>query len=64
MAKVCGLEGHMCGGLDCVKTLAEQHKRLTIFFGNIVMKTETERELIADCHAVNEEYLLSLEQKH
>ena len=20
LAKVCGLEGHLCGGLDCVKT--------------------------------------------
>ena len=23
LAKVCGLEGHMCGGLACVKTLAK-----------------------------------------
>ena len=34
LAKVCGLEGHMCGGLDCVKTLAKQHKQLTIRFEN------------------------------
>ena len=26
LAEVCGLEGHICGGLDCVKTLAKQHK--------------------------------------
>ena len=32
-AKVCGLEGHICGGLDCVKTLAKQHEHLTILFG-------------------------------
>ena len=32
LAKVCGLDGHMCGGLDCVKTLAKQQKHLTIRF--------------------------------
>ena len=26
LAKVCRLEGHVCGGLDCVKTLEKQHK--------------------------------------
>ena len=50
MAKVCRLEGHICGGLDCVKTLAKQHKQLMILIGNIVMKAKTERKLIADCH--------------
>ena len=25
LAKVCGLEGHMCVGIDCIKTLARQH---------------------------------------
>ena len=49
MAEVCGLEGHICGGLNCVKTLEKQHKQLTILFGNIVMKAKTEKELIADC---------------
>ena len=48
LAKVCELEGHICGCLDCVKTLAKQHKQLTILFGNIVMKAKTETELIAD----------------
>ena len=24
LAEVCGLEGHVCGGLDCVKTLERQ----------------------------------------
>ena len=46
LAKVCGLEGHMCGDLDCEKTLAKQHKQLTLLFGTIVMKTKTETELI------------------
>ena len=50
LAEVCGLEGHKCGGLDCVKTLGRQHKQLMILFGNIVMKAKTETELIADCH--------------
>ena len=50
LAEVRGLEGHNCGGLDCVKTLEKQHKKLTILFGNIVMKAKTETELIADCH--------------
>ena len=34
LAEVCGLEGHVCGGLDCVKTLDKQHKQLTILFEN------------------------------
>ena len=38
LVKVCGQEGLMCGGLDCVKTLARQHKQLMILFWNIVMK--------------------------
>ena len=80
MAEFCGLEGHVCGGLDCVKTLEKQHKQLTILFGNIVMKAKTETELIADYHGGTEvnlvtalgfysmfgslESLLNLEQKH
>ena len=79
LAEVCGLEGHICGGLDCLKTLEKQHKQLTIFFGNTVMKTKTETQLIADCHGGTEvnlvtalrffsifgslESLLNLEQK-
>ena len=39
LAEVCGLEGHVSGGLDCVKTLEKQHKQLTILFGNIVTLT-------------------------
>ena len=50
LAEVCGLEGHVCGSLDCVKTLEKQHKQLTVLFGNVVMKARTETELIADCH--------------
>ena len=58
----------------------EQHKQLTILFGNIVMKARTETELIADCHGGTEvnlvtalgfysmfsslESLLNLEQRH
>ena len=80
LAEVCGLEGHICGGLDCVKTLEKQHKQLTILFGNIVMKAKTETELIADCHGETEvnlvtalgfysmfgslESLMNLEQKY
>ena len=80
LAEVCGLEGHVCGGLDCVKTLEKQHKQLTILFGNIVMKAKTETEQIADCHGATEvilvtalgfysifgflESLLNLEQTH
>ena len=80
LAEVCGLEGHICGGLDCLKTPAKQHKQLTILFGNIVMKAKTETELITDCHGGTEvnlvtairfysmfgflDSLLNLEQKH
>ena len=49
----------MCGGLDCVKTLAKQHKQLTILFGNIVMKAKTETDLIADCHRGTEVNLVT-----
>ena len=80
LVKVCGQESHVCGSLDCVKTLEKQHKQLTILFGNIVMKAKMETELIADCHGGTEvnlvaalgfysmfgslESLLNLEQKH
>ena len=80
LAEVCGLDGHVCGGLDCVKTLERQHKQLTILFGNVAMKARTETELIADCHGGTEvnlvtalgfysmfgslESLLNLEQRH
>ena len=80
LAEVCGLEGHVCGGMDCVKTLEKQHKQLTVLFGNVVMKARTETELIADCHGGTDvnlvtalgfysmfgslESLLNLEQKH
>ena len=77
LAKVCGLEGHMCGGLGCITTLKKQ---LTALFGNITVKAKTEMELIADCHGGTKvnlvtalefysmfgslESLLILEQKH
>ena len=80
LAEVCGLEGLICGGLDCVRDLEKQHKQLKILLGNIVMKTRTETELIADFHGGTEvnlvtaqgfygmfgslESLLNLEQKH
>ena len=80
LTEVCGLEGHICGGMDCVKTLKKQHKQLTILFGNTVMKAKTETELIADYHGETEVNLvtalgfysmfgslesdLNLEQKH
>ena len=80
LADVCGLEVHICGGLDCLRTLEKQHKQLTILFGNIVMKAKTETELIANCHGETEvnlvttlgfysmfdflKSLLNLEQKH
>ena len=80
LEEVCGLEGHVCGGPDCVKTLEKQHKQLTVLFGNVVMKSRTETELIADCHGGTDvnlvtalgfysmfgslESLLNLEQKH
>ena len=80
LAEVCGLEDHVCGGLDCVKTLEKQHKQLTVLFGNVLMKARTETELIVDCHGGTEvnlvtalgfysmfsslESLLNLEQGH
>ena len=59
LAKVCGLEGQMCGAFDCVKTLAKQHKQLTVLLRNIVMKAETETELIADCDGGTEVNLVT-----
>ena len=59
LAEVCGLEDHVCGGLDCVKTLERQHKQLTIMFGNVVMKAMTDTELIADWHGGTEVNLVT-----
>ena len=59
LAEVCGLEGQICGSLDCVKTLEKQHEHLKILFGNIVMKTKTETELIADFHGGTEVNLVT-----
>ena len=80
LAEVCGLEGHVCGSLDSVKTLEKQHRQFTVLFGNVVMKARTETELIADFHGGTEvnlvtalgfysmfsslESLLNLEQRH
>ena len=38
----------MCGGLDCLKTIARHHQQMIMLFGTEVMKTTTETELIAD----------------
>ena len=54
LAKVCGVEGHIRGGFDCVRTLAKQHRQLTTLFGNLVMKKETETELVVDYHGRTE----------
>ena len=76
LAEVCGLEGHVCEGLDCVKTLERQHKQLTILIGNVVMETRMETDLIAEeprnlvtalgfCSMFGSlESLLNLEQRH
>ena len=60
LAEVCGLEGHVCGSLDCLKTLEKQHKQLKILFRNIVMKAKTATELIADCHGGTEVNLVTV----
>ena len=68
--------GHICGGLDSIRTLERQHK----LFGNIATKAKTETDLITDCHGGTEvnlvtalgfysmfgslESLLNLEQEH
>ena len=59
LVKARGLEDHIRGGLDCVKSLEKQHKQLTILFGNIVIKAKTETELIADCHGGTEVNLVT-----
>ena len=42
-----------------MRTLSRQHKQLMILFGNIVMKTRTETELIADCQRGTEMILVT-----
>ena len=49
LAQFCGLDNHIYGVHDCVKTLAKQQKQLMILFGNVVMKTKKETELVVDC---------------
>ena len=66
LAEVCGLEGHVCGGMDCVKTLERQHKQLTILFGNVVilLNLEQRHEMVT---AINVEVfpgVLQTEQKY
>ena len=50
LARTCGIEGRLCGRLDCLKLLSRQHKQLVILFESLLMKTKTETELFADCH--------------
>ena len=59
LARTCGLEGNMCGGLVCPKLLSKQHKQLVILFRNLVMKMKTETELIAYFHGGTEMNLLT-----
>ena len=60
LARVCVLEGHIYGGLDYVKTLAKQHKQLTIMFGTNEMKAKTKTEIIADFHERTEVNLVTI----
>ena len=52
--QTCGLEGHLCGGLDRLKLLSRQHKQLVMLFRNLEMKTKTATEVVADCHGETE----------
>ena len=54
-----GLEGVLPRGLDCLRTLARPHMQLIILIVNIVMKTRTKTELIADCHGGTETKLMT-----
>ena len=33
LEQTCGLKGHMCAGLDCLKLLSKQHEQLGFLFG-------------------------------
>ena len=57
LAEVCGLEGHVCGSLNCVKTLKRQHKR---------RGTEVNLVTALGFYSMfgSLESLLNLEQKH
>ena len=35
LANFCGVEGHVCGGLDSLRTLARQHNKLMILHRNV-----------------------------
>ena len=58
--KVYVIKGHICGGLDCVRTLAKQHKQLVIVSRNVVMKKKTETQLVVDCHGGTEVNLVKV----
>ena len=66
LAEVCGLEGHVCGGLDCVKTLERQHKQLTILFGNVVilLNLEHRHEMVTAISVEVFPGVLQTEQKY
>ena len=59
LAKVYGLEGHMCGGLVCVKTLAKQHKQVDSSVREYNNERKNRKELIADCHGGTEVNLVT-----
>ena len=66
LAEVCGLEGHVCGGMDCVKTLERQHKQLTILFGNVVilLNLEQRHEMVTAISVEVFPGVLQTEQKY
>ena len=62
LAEACELEGHICGGLDCVKTLEKQHKQFADCHGGTDVNLVT---ALGFCSMFGSlESLLNREQKH
>ena len=45
LARTSGLEGHLPGGMNCLKLFSRQQKQLVIFYGTLMMDAKTETEL-------------------
>ena len=52
-------EGNVCENGHCLKTLSEQHRQLAKLYGRLSMSDKSEMELTADCHGVEEVYLMT-----
>ena len=59
LACSCGVEGHVCGKGHCLNTLSEQPCQSAKLYNRLSMSHKNEMGLVADCHGVTEENLMT-----